>query len=271
MQQQSDRLWRPVAYCSRSLTTTEQKYAQIKKEALAVMWSCERFTNYLLGMTFEIETDHKPLVSLLGRKTIDKLPLRIQHFRMCLMKFSYRISHVPDKNLVIADTLSRSPATQISIVDQEFMKEVDAYVNMIIASIPGTDRMLQDIKSAQSTDPTCQRILEYLQAGWPKKHQVLADVKHYLPISIELSLQEGLLMRDSRIMIPKSLREDILQKIHSGHQGITKCRARAKQSVWWPGISKEIEALVENCPTCCKTRVQFAEPLVTTTFSSYCG
>ena len=73
-------------------------------------------------------------------------------------------------------------------------------------------------------------------------------------------------MRDSRIVIPKSLREDILQKIHSGHQGITKCRARAKQSVWWPGISKEIEALVENCPTCCKTRVQFAEPLIATTF-----
>ena len=88
-------------------------------------WSCERFTNYLLGMTFEIETDHKPLVSLLGRKPIDELPLRIQRFRMRLMKFSYRIFHVPGKNLVIADTLSRSPATQISIVDQEFTKEVD--------------------------------------------------------------------------------------------------------------------------------------------------
>ena len=210
--------------------------------------------------------DHKPLVFLLGRKPIDELPLQIQRFRMCLMKFSYRISHVPGKHLVIANTLSCSPATQILIVDREFTKEVDAYVNMIIASILATDRMLQDIKSAQSTDHTCQRILEYLQAGWPIKHQVPADVKHYLPISTELSLQEGLLMRDSRIVIPKSLREGILQKIHSGHQGITKCQTRAKQSVWWPGISKGIEALVENCPTCCKTRVQFAEPLITTTF-----
>ena len=59
------------------MTNTEQRYAQIKREALAVTWACERFTNYLLGMTFEIETDHKPLVSLLRKKPIDKLPLRI--------------------------------------------------------------------------------------------------------------------------------------------------------------------------------------------------
>ena len=57
-----------------------------------------------------------------------------------------------------------------------------------------------------------------------------------------------------------------MRRIHSGHQGITKCRARANQSVWWPGISKEIENLVRNCPTCCKSQVQFAEPLITTNF-----
>ena len=83
------------------------------------------------------------------------------------MKFSYRISHVPGKYLVTADTLSCSPVAQISIVDQEFTKEVDAYVDMIIASIPAPDKML---KSAQSTDNTCQKILKYLQAGWPQKH-----------------------------------------------------------------------------------------------------
>ena len=61
-----------VAYCSRSSANTEQK---IEKEALSVMWTCERFTNYLLGMNFEIETDHKPLVPLLGGKLTDELPL----------------------------------------------------------------------------------------------------------------------------------------------------------------------------------------------------
>ena len=170
------------------------------------------------------------------------------------------------KNLVIADTLSCAPVAQISAVDQEFTKEVDAYVNniMIVSSLPATDVMIRDIKSSQSSDATCQKIHEYLQAGWPHKSRQPNDVKPFMSVSTELSLQDGLLMRSSRIVVPQSLRADILQRIHSGHQGITKCRARASQSVWWPRMSKEIENLVRNCTTCCKTQVQFAEPLITT-------
>uniref|UniRef100_A0A3Q4GEX3 Macro domain-containing protein n=1 Tax=Neolamprologus brichardi TaxID=32507 RepID=A0A3Q4GEX3_NEOBR len=56
----------PVAYASRSLTPTEQRYAQLEKEALALTWACERFSDFILGLHLELETDHKPLVSLLG-------------------------------------------------------------------------------------------------------------------------------------------------------------------------------------------------------------
>ena len=179
------------------------------------------------------------------------------------MKFSYQISLVAGKNLVIADTLSHAPVAQISAVDQESTVEVDSYVNMIVSSLPATDVMIQDIKSSQSSDATCQKIHE---AGWPHKSQLPNDVKPFMSVSTELSLRDGLLMRGSRIVIPKSLRADILQRINSGHQGITKCQARASQSIWWPRMSKEIENLVRNCTTCCKTQVQFAEPLITTNF-----
>ena len=74
LQKQSDMNWRPVAYHSRALTEVEQRYAQIEKEALAVTWACERFRDYLLGKQFQIQTDHKPLVPLLGSKDIDSLP-----------------------------------------------------------------------------------------------------------------------------------------------------------------------------------------------------
>ena len=106
---QSDGRLRLVVYASRSLTPTEQRYAQIEKEALALTWACERFQEYLLVMRFHLQTDHKPLVPILGSKVLDTLPIRVQRFRLRLMRFQYTITHVPGKDLAIADALSRAP------------------------------------------------------------------------------------------------------------------------------------------------------------------
>ena len=91
-QKQENGDWRPVAFVSRSLTPTEQRYAQIEKEALGITWACERLQNYLLGHSFHVETDHKPLVPLLSTKNLEELPLRVQRFRMRLMRFDFTIS-----------------------------------------------------------------------------------------------------------------------------------------------------------------------------------
>lgn len=91
--QKSGDIWKPVVYASRVLSDTETRYAQIEKEALAITWACEKFSCYLLGKTFTIQTDHKPLVSLLGSKNLDALPQRVLQFWMRMMKFQYNISH----------------------------------------------------------------------------------------------------------------------------------------------------------------------------------
>ena len=85
--------WKPIAFVSRALTETEQRYAQIKKEALAITWACEPFEDYLLGIPFLIKTDHKPLVPLLGNKSLDNLPPRFLRFRLRLMRYTYVIMH----------------------------------------------------------------------------------------------------------------------------------------------------------------------------------
>lgn len=72
--------WRPVAYASRSMSKTEKRYAQV--EALAVTWACDKFANYIIGMKVLTETDHKPLIPLLGSKHLDDLPPRILRFRL---------------------------------------------------------------------------------------------------------------------------------------------------------------------------------------------
>ena len=77
LQTQANGERRPVAYVSRSMTPTETRYAQIEKEALALTWACERYSDYLIGLHFNIETDHKPLVPLFSAKLLDELPIRV--------------------------------------------------------------------------------------------------------------------------------------------------------------------------------------------------
>ena len=77
-QQQTDGDWRPAVFVSQALSATEQRYAPIEKESLGITWACEKFAEYVLGMTFHIEADHKPLVSLFGYKHLDELSPRIQ-------------------------------------------------------------------------------------------------------------------------------------------------------------------------------------------------
>ena len=87
----------------------------------------------------------------------------------------------------------------------------------------------------------------------------------YKPVASKLSLQSGLLLRGSRIVIPPALRKYILVKLHTGHSGITKCKERAKQSVWWPNIGKHIEE-VQKCLVCSQYRHHSVEPLIPTRF-----
>ena len=96
LQRQPDDTWRPVTYVSRSLSETETWYAQIEKEAVAITWCCKRLADYLVGLTFHIHTDHKPLQYLLpSDKPLDAVPPRIQRFRIRLMRFQFTISYFP--------------------------------------------------------------------------------------------------------------------------------------------------------------------------------
>jgi len=106
LKQEVNNCLHPVAYASRSLTAIEQRYAQIEKEALALTWACEKFRDYLIGLTFDLETDHKPLLSLFAKKNLDELPPRIQRFRMRLAWYDYNGKFVSGKNLIVPDVLS---------------------------------------------------------------------------------------------------------------------------------------------------------------------
>ena len=263
-QKQQNGKWLPTTYASRALTPTESRYAQIEKEALAITYACERFQEYLMGKSFHVHTDHKSLVPIFSTKSLDELPLRVQRFRLRLLRFQFTISHIPGKDLTTADTLSRAPLQNLSTMDAKLQEDCDAYVALQITSIPATESRLNQIKECLKHDEVSQQLMEFCESGWPDK--VTGPAKQYLPVASELQVQDGLLLRGSRLIIPNSMRQDILSCLHAGHQGITKCRKRAKVSVRWPGLGKQITDTVQSCKICCKFGCQPVEPLLSTPF-----
>ncbi|XP_054871220.1 uncharacterized protein K02A2.6-like [Amphiprion ocellaris] len=258
--------WRPVAYASRSLT--EQRYAQVEKETLGLTWGCERFKDFLIGRHFSLETDHKPLVSLLGHQALTELPPRIQRFRLRLMRYSYSISHTPGKALFTADTLSRAPVSQESDsqATAELLADTNIYVDEIIKSLPASSMYITQLKEQLKTDSICSEVMSFCQRGWPDYSRLTGPIKVIWPYRDNLTVHDGLLLKDTRLVIPATMRDSVLVALHEGHQGMSRCRERARQTVWWPGLSGQINDLVKNCTICIKERANPVEPLMPSEF-----
>ncbi|UYV76881.1 LAMA2 [Cordylochernes scorpioides] len=128
------------------------------------------------------------------------------------------------------------------------------------------DEILTKIFEAQLEDMTLKAVVNYLEKGWPDKKKMSQALLSCWHVKDELGVQNGLLMRSCRLVIPASMKLEILDKLHAGHFGITKTRLRARETVWWPGISEEIAEAVRKCSVCIQEAVSKHEPLIPTNF-----
>ena len=111
LQQQPDSTYRPISYGSRSLTEVEMKYAQLKKESLAIVFGCEHFHQYLYGRNFELETDHRPLEHIFKPKINfqgKSSPARVERWVLRLQEYDFKVVYRPGKHN-LADSLTRLP------------------------------------------------------------------------------------------------------------------------------------------------------------------
>jgi len=179
-----------VAYASRTLNKCEKRYSQIEKEALALVFATERFKEYVLGIDVTIETDHKPLLQLLQTKHFDELTPRLQGMRLKLMRYNYKLVHIPGKQLVLADSLSRNPIEFDDGIDDNINKDMEAYINYVIGSLPATKSTLEKIRIEQENDPVCIKIKEYCLTKWPSKDKIDNTLKPYIQHKNEISYCE---------------------------------------------------------------------------------
>ena len=95
-------------------------------------------------------------------------------------------------------------------------------------------------------DEDCAEVKQLCRDGWPAYLRDSPSLQSCFEKRAHLTLHKGLLIYDDRIVIPKTMRLETLNKIHQGHLGITTCHARAREAVWWPGILLSIEEMIKT-------------------------
>ena len=148
----------------------------------------------------------------------------------------------------VADCLSRAPLEDsVPEISDAGMKY---YIHSVINSVPISKKKMNEFKSETAKDKALCKLTEYIENGWPDKKAVDKIVFPYRSIRNELSTHDGIVLRGNRIVVPNNMRKEIKSQLHTGHMGIEKCINRAKLTVYWPNLNKEIEDLVSNCNAC---------------------
>ena len=233
----------PILFASRKLTDTERRYSQLEREFLSLVFALFRFKNFVLGRKVVVLTDNKPMISFF-KSAIDKLPIRIQRWILRLQMFQFELKHVSGHSNTNADCLSRAPL----MVGGHEAESTDEHVCLVLENPPVTPKTIAE---ATQTDDILQAVKDAIVFGW---HQNDSATKSFYPIRDCLTLSESgdMIFYQTRIVVPSSLRNEILTHAHAGHIGMSKMTDVLSQIFFWPKMNSDIQLHVQQCESCVK-------------------
>ena len=281
--------WGLVFANGRFLTSAEANYSPVEGEALACAWAMEKAKFFLLGCeSFLLATDHKPLLGILSDRSIEDVSNpRLQRLKEKTLRFRFSICHVPGKLNKVADAASRYPTSQPEegdtlgqldciygepteqeieeslALEREVLSLSEAAVHgLYVSDEPKPASILalqaqvitwQEVQQRSSEDTQLQELLTLLEKGAPDdREQWPPRLRSFFPARSHLTAQAPVILYKERLVIPHSLRPVVLEALHSSNGGVTSMTFRAGSSVWWPGITADIESVRQNCRSCDK-------------------
>ena len=239
-----------VCFASRALTPAETRYAQIELEMLSVVFACEKFHKYIYGKRgVIIENDHKPL-EILSKKPISASPMRIQKMLLKLQPYDYVIKFKKGVSQGLPDALSRLPLKD----SEPKVPCMDDHMMVFLAdTVVGHGGQM--ITKESNSDPEMLELKKTISDGWPEtRNMVNMKIRPYWDVRDRLSVYEDIIFKGEQVLIPPKLRSSILSKLHVSHQGIQKTKRLARDRIYWPGMSRQIEDMVSRCPICLEFR-----------------
>ncbi|XP_055632846.1 uncharacterized protein K02A2.6-like [Toxorhynchites rutilus septentrionalis] len=245
-----------IQHASRALTPVEQRYSQIDREGLAIIYAVTKFHKFIFGRRFRLQTDHAPLLRIFGSKK--GIPIytanRLQRWALSLLSYDFSIKYIQSDKFGNADVLSR-------LIDQHTKPDEDVIIacttleeDLRSVAIDSTNQLPLSsmVEKATACDPLLRKVHRFIREGWPKSRSEVKDWKmsRFFDRQEALSVVQGSIMFGDRLVIPTAFRRRCLNQLHRGHPGIQRMKAISRSFVYWPGLDEEIVSFVKGCHHC---------------------
>ncbi len=252
---QSDNSVHPIAFYSRSLTSTERNYSIYDKELLAIVDSLENWRHLLKGTStpFTIFSDHR---NLLFNKKPEKMTQRHVRWSLFLAEFNFVIKYRTGSSNGKADSFSR----RIDYIPPDSSSSKDVPLSVLrpenfcaLASVTSSlnDKILSSYKKDKFYNEFCTFLSN---KSLPAPH----------PQHEHFTLSNKFLLFDNKIYVPSECRLSVLQICHdspsAGHFGIRKTLNLIKRNFWWSSMSSDVKDYVRSCDVCCRSKESRHKP-----------
>ena len=232
--------WTPCVFPSKPLTTSQQNHVAIELEA-SVSWAVQKFHHYLYGKPFMLQTDQKPLQAILSKSLVEAIP-HMQCLLLLTIPYDMTVEYIKGETNLINNCLSQAPVVEDTI------KLRILQVNQITAHARCMQDKINKLRQSTVKDDTLTLLKHTVQHGWPQTIAELPPELHpYWMFRDEITIEDGLLLKDEQLIIPSCDQPEILQQLHHGHLGLQKCLNRAKVTVYWPNLNNQLKEPVTNC------------------------
>ena len=160
---------------------------------------------------------------------------------------------------LLADALSR-----ISQCPGDTIDGLDVSVHKLHLHLNATPKRVDQIKKETAKEEVLLSLRAVITQGWPNtRSECLSHLHAYWNYRDELTVTDGIILKGTQILVPKSRHPDVLRQLHYAHQATEKCKLRAKSSVFWANINQDIEEMVKHCAPCQRNHsMNVKEPLM---------
>lgn len=242
VQQKENEPPRIISFASKALTPTERKYAQNQREALSAVWAVEHFAFFLLGRHFTLRTDAEGVAFILKRtrEASKRVLTRADGWALRLSPYDYDVEYVRGRDN-IAD-----PSSRLYVGEDAPFDDFRSPWEIACLEVNTVGFLTEhEVRDATAKDPELQGVMDSLETEqWP------VELKKYQSIASDLSVTNGILVKNGCAVIPTLLRERTLELAHDGHPMVAKQKSILRERVWWPGIANAAENWVKACRIC---------------------